>query len=244
MKIAYERGLHELGDGLYAYLQPDGGWGWSNAGLIAGDGDVAARRHAVRRAADARHARRDAPGHRAQPDRPGDEHARQRRPLVRQRAAARRHPDHRQRAALEEMRAVGPRARPRPVQQDRPRPGVRRLRGAHLAPLRPRLGHRAAAHRVLRRAARAAGRRPRGAAARARPGAHAPGTRSPTCPTRASVFTGDILFIEGTPIMWEGPVANWLARVRPDPRARRARDRARATARSPTRPACATSSAT
>ncbi len=38
MKIAYERGLHELGDGLYAYLQPDGGWGWSNAGLIAADG--------------------------------------------------------------------------------------------------------------------------------------------------------------------------------------------------------------
>jgi cyclase len=38
MKIAYERGLHELGDGLYAYLQPDGGWGWSNAGLIRSDG--------------------------------------------------------------------------------------------------------------------------------------------------------------------------------------------------------------
>jgi glyoxylase-like metal-dependent hydrolase (beta-lactamase superfamily II) len=30
--------LHELGDGLYAYLQPDGGWGWSNAGLITADG--------------------------------------------------------------------------------------------------------------------------------------------------------------------------------------------------------------
>lgn len=30
----YARGLHEVGDGLYAYLQPDGGWGWSNAGLI------------------------------------------------------------------------------------------------------------------------------------------------------------------------------------------------------------------
>ncbi|HET8976989.1 MAG TPA: MBL fold metallo-hydrolase [Solirubrobacteraceae bacterium] len=38
MTIAYTRGLHELGDGLYAYLQPDGGWGWSNAGLITGDG--------------------------------------------------------------------------------------------------------------------------------------------------------------------------------------------------------------
>jgi glyoxylase-like metal-dependent hydrolase (beta-lactamase superfamily II) len=32
----YSRGLHEVGDGLYAYLQPDGGWGWSNAGLVAG----------------------------------------------------------------------------------------------------------------------------------------------------------------------------------------------------------------
>ena len=38
MHVAYEKGLHELGDGLYAYLQPDGGWGWSNAGLVAGDG--------------------------------------------------------------------------------------------------------------------------------------------------------------------------------------------------------------
>jgi Amidohydrolase/Metallo-beta-lactamase superfamily len=38
MKIAYERGLHELGDGLFAYLQPDGGWGWSNAGLVTAGG--------------------------------------------------------------------------------------------------------------------------------------------------------------------------------------------------------------
>ena len=38
MKIAYTRGLHELGDGLYAYLQPDGGWGWSNSGLITAPG--------------------------------------------------------------------------------------------------------------------------------------------------------------------------------------------------------------
>ena len=32
---------------------------------------------------------------------------------------------------------------------------------------------------------------------------HVPGDRT--------VFTGDILFIEGTPLMWAGPVANWLA---------------------------------
>jgi cyclase len=29
-------------------------------------------------------------------------------------------------------------------------------------------------------------------------------------PVDRVVFTGDILFIEGTPIMWEGPVANWI----------------------------------
>jgi cyclase len=36
--MTYAEGLHEVGDGLYAYLQPDGGWGWSNAGLVV-DGE-------------------------------------------------------------------------------------------------------------------------------------------------------------------------------------------------------------
>ena len=36
----YEHGLLDLGDDNYAWLQPDGGWGWSNAGLIV-DGDQA-----------------------------------------------------------------------------------------------------------------------------------------------------------------------------------------------------------
>ncbi len=34
----FELGLHEIADGVWAYLQPDGSWGYSNAGLIAGDG--------------------------------------------------------------------------------------------------------------------------------------------------------------------------------------------------------------
>lgn len=34
----YQKGLTETGNGLYAWLQPNGGWGWSNAGLIV-DGD-------------------------------------------------------------------------------------------------------------------------------------------------------------------------------------------------------------
>ncbi|HEX5223495.1 MAG TPA: MBL fold metallo-hydrolase [Solirubrobacteraceae bacterium] len=39
MTSTYEKGLHPVGDGLYAYLQPDGGWGWSNAGLVV-DGEA------------------------------------------------------------------------------------------------------------------------------------------------------------------------------------------------------------
>ncbi len=35
----YTRGLHDLGNQIYAYLQPDGTWGWSNAGLIL-DGEA------------------------------------------------------------------------------------------------------------------------------------------------------------------------------------------------------------
>lgn len=34
----YTLGLHEIGDNCFAYLQPDGGWGYSNAGLVVGDG--------------------------------------------------------------------------------------------------------------------------------------------------------------------------------------------------------------
>src|ERR1700675_3108706 len=38
MKWQYTKGLHNLGNNCYAWLQPDGGWGLSNAGLIV-DGD-------------------------------------------------------------------------------------------------------------------------------------------------------------------------------------------------------------
>lgn len=33
---SYDKGLVEVADGAFAYLQPDGGWGWSNAGLVHG----------------------------------------------------------------------------------------------------------------------------------------------------------------------------------------------------------------
>lgn len=34
----YEKGRVDVGGGCHAWLQPDGGWGWSNAGLVVGDG--------------------------------------------------------------------------------------------------------------------------------------------------------------------------------------------------------------
>ena len=38
-RFRFEKGLQEIGRGLHAYLQPDGSWGWSNAGLVV-DGDA------------------------------------------------------------------------------------------------------------------------------------------------------------------------------------------------------------
>ncbi len=36
---SYSLGLHELGQNCFAFLQPDGGWGYSNAGLVVGEGE-------------------------------------------------------------------------------------------------------------------------------------------------------------------------------------------------------------
>jgi cyclase len=36
--VTYTKGLRDLGLGCRAWMQPDGGWGWSNAGLITGSG--------------------------------------------------------------------------------------------------------------------------------------------------------------------------------------------------------------
>jgi glyoxylase-like metal-dependent hydrolase (beta-lactamase superfamily II) len=37
--LKFTHGLHDLGNGCWAWLQPDGGWGWSNAGLIEDSGE-------------------------------------------------------------------------------------------------------------------------------------------------------------------------------------------------------------
>lgn len=37
---AFTQGVHDIGNGVYGYVQPDGTWGWSNAGLIASRGET------------------------------------------------------------------------------------------------------------------------------------------------------------------------------------------------------------
>lgn len=39
MIFDYSKGLHSVGNGLYAYTQPNGSWGWSNAGLVCDGGE-------------------------------------------------------------------------------------------------------------------------------------------------------------------------------------------------------------
>ncbi|AIT80478.1 MBL fold metallo-hydrolase [Novosphingobium pentaromativorans] len=36
----FTQGVHDIGNGVYGYVQPDGTWGWSNAGLIVSEGQT------------------------------------------------------------------------------------------------------------------------------------------------------------------------------------------------------------
>ncbi len=64
--------------------------------------------------------------------------------------------------------------------------------------------------------------------------AHTEGDVIVHVPDASTVYTGDILFIGGTPIVWAGPLSNWVSGVRSDARDGRARPSSRVTARSPT----------
>jgi len=210
MNIAYTRGLHELGDGLFCYLQPDGGWGWSNAGLITADGtsllvdtlfDLRLTRgmlDALRPVTDA-HPIAQAMNTHANGDHWfGNELLPDGIPIV---ATS---------AALAEMQAVGPQLVHALFNQLDLGPefdafAERTMRRFDFASVTPRLPTEsfAGAHalRVGDREVRLLELGP----------AHTRGDAIAHVPDADVVFSGDILFIEGTPLMWEGPAANWLA---------------------------------
>lgn len=210
MKIAYERGLHELGDGLYAYLQPDGGWGWSNAGLVTAGGtsllvDTLFDLNLTRDMLDAMQPVTDGNpigqafnthgngdhwfGNSLLPD--GI-------PIV---ASA---------AAIEDMRAA-PAAAVNVLFNDLDLGpefdafAERAMRKFDFASVVERLPTESFEGRHdLRVGDRDVQLIELGPA-------HTLGDTIAHVPDAGVVFTGDLLFIEGTPIMWDGPVANWLA---------------------------------
>jgi cyclase len=208
-KIAYTKGLHELGDGLYTYLQPDGGWGWSNAGLITSQGtsllvdtlfdlgltremldtmDPITQKHPIDQAFNTHGNGDHWFGNELLPD--GI-------PIV---ASAR---------AIEDMRNVPPSAVDTLINKLDLGPefdafAARTLRKFDFASVTERLPTQAfevdAVLDVGDRHVRLLQLGP----------AHTSGDSIAYVPDAHVVFTGDLLFIEGTPMMWAGPVSNWL----------------------------------
>ena len=210
MKVAYERGLHELGDGLFAFLQPDGTWGWSNAGLIAADGtsllvDTLFDLRLTREMLDAMRPVTDrSPIGQAMNTHGNGDHwfGNQLLPadipiFATTKAAA-------------EMQAVPPQLLHTLFNELDLGPefdayAARTLRKFEFDGIKPRLPDRtfdgSAELSVGDRQVQLIELGP----------AHTAGDTIVWVPDARTVFTGDILFIEGTPIMWAGPASNWIA---------------------------------
>ena len=209
MKIAYERGLHELGDGLYVYLQPDGGWGWSNAGLITAEGtsllvdtlfDLSLTRDML--TAMAPITERNPIGQAFNTHGNGDhwfgnELLPDGIPIV---ASAR---------AIEDMRASPPNMVHMlfnqldlgPEFDSFAQENMRRFDFASVTERLPTASfEQEHALAVGDRQIHLIELGP----------AHTSGDAIAYVPDAGAVFTGDILFIEGTPMMWAGPIENWL----------------------------------
>jgi glyoxylase-like metal-dependent hydrolase (beta-lactamase superfamily II) len=206
----YEKGLHELGNGCYAWLAPDGSWGWSNAGLVVDGGasllvdtlfDLPLTREmlAAMRAAEPRAA--------AHIDVLVNTHS---------------NGDHcfgnelvagaeivASRACAEEMAREGPE---RLARFKALAPGLGELGEYFLRTLgrfefdgiRMTLPTRTFDGRLeLEIGARRVELIEVGPA-------HTAGDAIAWLPEQRVVFTGDILFVDGTPIVWQGPVSNWI----------------------------------
>ncbi len=204
----YKKGLHELGNGCYAWLQPDGSWGWSNAGLIR-DGDASLlvdtlfdlrltgeMLDAMRRVTDAAPIRTLVNTH-ANGDHCWGNELVTGAEIVASRACA------------EELGQLQPEALAALVESDelgeagaffRKIFGAFDFRGITLTPP-TRTFEGELTVQVGDREVRLIEVGP----------AHTRGDVLVHVPADRTVFTGDILFIGGTPIVWEGPISNWVA---------------------------------
>jgi len=208
-QTSYTRGLHELGDGLSAFLQPDGGWGWSNAGLVVADEssllidtlfDLRLTREmldAMRPLTDPRPIRQVLNTHGN-----GDHwYGNQLVPAQAEIVASQ--------AALPDMTDVPPALMQTLKEADLDEDLSAFVRHAfgpfEFDGIEMRLPSRTFTGSL---SLDVAGRRVE--LLELGP-AHTRGDVIAHVPDARAVFTGDILFVGGTPIMWAGPVSNWLA---------------------------------
>jgi cyclase len=211
MKWTYQKGLHDLGNGAYAWLAPDVTWGWSNAGLLV-DGEeslLVDTLFDLRLTQEMLDAMRDAEpraagriGTLVNTHANGDHcHGNQLVEGAEIIASA---------AAAEEMTELPPEAMAglmKAMAHDESPLGrfFRHCFGSfefegirHTPPTRTFEGRMSVAVGSKDVALIQVGP------------AHTRGDVLVHVPADRTVFTGDILFIDATPIMWAGPVQNWI----------------------------------
>jgi cyclase len=207
----FEKGLVETGAGLYAYLQPDGGWGWSNAGLITDGGqsllvdtlfDARLTREMLGVMADAAGVGADDIGIIVNTHANGDHtHGNgccHKAEVIASEASAREMselPASQLAAIMAQARAMGPAGQYlvdifgsfdfTDVEEKLPTQTFSGEYSLTVGDIKVDLIEVGPAHTA--------------------------GDVMVHVPDDKTIFTGDILFIEGTPIMWAGPVANWIA---------------------------------
>jgi glyoxylase-like metal-dependent hydrolase (beta-lactamase superfamily II) len=206
-------GLEDLGNGLYAWMQPDGGWGWSNAGFIR-DGDESLLVDTLfdePLTAIMLGALRDATGIAA--DSIGL--------LVNTHANG----DHTHGNALVANAEIIASTAAAVEMAELPPAALAQLKAAGAAGALGEAGRYFAEIFAPFDFTKARGRVPTRTFDRRLDlqvgdkevelhmlgPAHTAGDVLVWVPSGSVVFTGDLLFIDGTPIMWAGPVRNWLA---------------------------------
>lgn len=210
---SFQRGLADLGNGLYAWLQPDGGWGWSNAGLVV-DGDQALLVDTLfdePLTAEMLRSMQSATGIAA-----GDIGT-----LVNTHANG----DHTHGNALvPNAEILATTAAAREMAELPPEMVARLMSGAKAGQMGP-AGDMLAEVFAPFDLASARGRAPtrtfddlldlrvgdKAVVLKKLGPAHTAGDLVVHVPGDRAVFTGDILFAQVTPIMWAGPLGNWLA---------------------------------
>lgn len=206
----FTKGLHDLGNGLWTYLQPDGSWGWSNAGLVV-DGEeslLVDTLFDLRLTREMLAAMRRATPAAASFDLLVNTHANGDHTFGNQLVEGARIVA--SRACAQEMREAGP-ERLAELMRRAPQLGetgeyLAKIFGAFdfegitlTLPSETFAGE--ATLRVGGKEVRLIEVGP----------AHTRGDILVWVPDERAVFTGDILFVGGHPILWAGPVGNWLA---------------------------------